>query len=42
VVSENSMGFHNPPEVADELKKAMDYALSARKKAEGAVAPAGK
>jgi nitrite reductase (cytochrome c-552) len=42
VVSENSMGFHNPPEVADELKKAMEYALSARMKAVDAVMPAGK
>jgi nitrite reductase (cytochrome c-552) len=41
VVSENSMGFHNPPEVARELKNAMDFAVSARKKAEKAVGAAG-
>ena len=37
VVSENSMGFHNPPEVKAELGKAMKYAVSARKKAQRAV-----
>ncbi|HLB24877.1 MAG TPA: ammonia-forming cytochrome c nitrite reductase subunit c552, partial [Nitrospirota bacterium] len=42
VVSENSMGFHNPKEVMAELKKAMGFAASAKKKAEGAVKPGPK
>jgi formate-dependent nitrite reductase cytochrome c552 subunit len=34
VVSENSMGFHNPSEVADELATALDLAQSAQQDAE--------
>ena len=34
VVSENSMGFHNPPEVKEELAKALEYAASAKAKAD--------
>jgi len=30
VVSENSMGFHNPEEVLKELTEAMDYARQAQ------------
>ncbi|MDW8321531.1 MAG: ammonia-forming cytochrome c nitrite reductase subunit c552, partial [Armatimonadota bacterium] len=30
VVSENSMGFHNPEEVMKELNEAMDYARQAQ------------
>jgi nitrite reductase (cytochrome c-552) len=33
VVSENSMGFHNPEEVMKELNEAMDYARQAQMKA---------
>jgi hypothetical protein len=37
VVSENSMGFHNPSEVGDELTVALSYAQSAKQKAEDAL-----
>jgi hypothetical protein len=37
VVSENSMGFHNPSEVGDELGVALSYAQSAKQKAEDAL-----
>jgi hypothetical protein len=37
VVSENSMGFHNPSEVGDELGVALIYAQSAKQKAEDAL-----
>jgi hypothetical protein len=37
VVSENSMGFHNPEEVGDELAVALSYAQSAKQKAEDAL-----
>jgi formate-dependent nitrite reductase cytochrome c552 subunit len=37
VVSENSMGFHNPSEVDGELKVALTYAQSAKQKAEDAL-----
>jgi nitrite reductase (cytochrome c-552) len=37
VVSENSMGFHNPEEVMKELNEAMDYARQAQIKATTAV-----
>jgi len=37
VVSENSMGFHNPEEVMKELNEAMDYARQAQMKATMAV-----
>jgi nitrite reductase (cytochrome c-552) len=30
VVSENSMGFHNPEEVMKELNEAVDYARQAQ------------
>ncbi len=40
VVSENSMGFHNPSEVGDELRVALSYAQSAKQKAEDAWGPA--
>ena len=30
VVSENSMGFHNPEEVMKELNEALDYARQAQ------------
>jgi formate-dependent nitrite reductase cytochrome c552 subunit len=36
VVSENSMGFHNPSEVGDQLGVALGFAQSARQKAEDA------
>jgi formate-dependent nitrite reductase cytochrome c552 subunit len=36
VVSENSMGFHNPSEVSDELTVALSKAQSAKQKAEDA------
>ena len=37
VVSENSMGFHNPSEVGGELRNALTLAQSAKQKAEDAV-----
>ena len=37
VVSENSMGFHNPSEVGAELKDALSLAKTAKQKAEDAV-----
>jgi nitrite reductase (cytochrome c-552) len=37
VVSENSMGFHNPSEVDGELRVALTYAQSAKQKAEDAL-----
>jgi nitrite reductase (cytochrome c-552) len=37
VVSENSMGFHNPSEVGDELRDALSLAKSAKQKAEDAL-----
>jgi hypothetical protein len=38
VVSENSMGFHNPSEVSTELHNALSFAQSAKQKAEDALA----
>lgn len=38
VVSENSMGFHNPTEVGDELGNALSFAQSAKQNAEDALA----
>lgn len=37
VVSENSMGFHNPSEIGNELGVALSFAQSARQKAEDAL-----
>jgi formate-dependent nitrite reductase cytochrome c552 subunit len=38
VVSENSMGFHNPSEVSTELHNALAFAQSAKQNAEDAIA----
>ncbi len=40
VVSENSMGFHNPSEVSSELHNALALAQSARQNAEDAIGAA--
>src|SRR4030095_5610905 len=37
VVSENSMGFHNPTEVGTELSEALHYAQAAAQEAESAL-----
>jgi hypothetical protein len=41
VVSENSMGFHNPSEVSGQLNDALAFAQSAKQNAEDAILGAG-
>ncbi|HWR72223.1 MAG TPA: ammonia-forming cytochrome c nitrite reductase subunit c552 [Nitrospirota bacterium] len=42
IISENSMGFHNPSEVSTELSNALKFAQSAKTKAQDALVPPRK